>query len=46
MGQSWPLELGVGQVAKPGRLQAGPPEPMTRGGRFNRDERVMIKGPE
>src|SRR5262245_36205399 len=46
MGQSGPLELGVAQVAKPYRLQAGPPEPVTRGGRFDRDERVVLKGSE
>src|SRR5262249_23204030 len=43
-GQSGPLEIGVRQVAKPGRLQARPPEPVTRGGRFDRDERVILKG--
>ena len=46
MGQSGPLELGVAQIAKPYRLQAGPPEPVTRGGRFDRDERVILKGSE
>ena len=46
MGQSGPLELGVAQIAKPCRLQAGPPEPVTRGGRFDRDERVILKGSE
>ena len=47
MGQGGPLEFGVGQVAKPGRLQAGPPEPAeTRGGRFDRDERVILEGSE
>src|SRR5262245_25681963 len=46
MGQSGPLELGVAQIAKPHRLQAGPPEPKTRGGRFDRDERVILKGSE
>src|SRR5262249_9932087 len=46
MGQSGPLELGVAQIAKPHRLQAGPAEPVTRGGRFDRDERVILKGPE
>jgi hypothetical protein len=46
MGQSGPLELGIAQIAKPCRLQAGPPEPLTRGGRFDRDERVILKGSE
>src|SRR5262249_38380201 len=46
MGQSGSLELGVAQIAKPYRLQAGPPEPVTRGGRFDRDERVILKGSE
>src|SRR5262245_15423876 len=46
MGQSWSHELGVGQVAKPGRLHTSPPEPLTRGGRFDRDERVILKGSE
>src|SRR5262245_19270425 len=46
MGQSWPHELGVGQVTKPGRLQTGPPEQVTRGGRFDRDERVILERPE
>ena len=46
MGQSGPLELGVAQIAKPHRLQAGPPEPKTRGGRFDRDERVILKRSE
>ena len=46
MGQSGPLELGVAQIAKPGRLQAGPPELVTRDGRFDRDERVILEGPE
>src|SRR5215467_3733556 len=46
MGQCGPLELGVAQIAKPCRLQAGPPEPKTRGGRFDRDERVILKGSE
>src|SRR5262249_41423825 len=39
-------ELGIAQIAKPHRLQAGPPEPVTRGGRFDRDERVILKGSE
>src|SRR5262245_44176530 len=46
MGQSGPHELGVAQIAKPCRLQPGPPEPLTRGGRFDRDERVILKGSE
>src|SRR6516165_6538284 len=46
MGQRGPLELGVAQIAKPYRLQAGPPEPLTRSGRFDRDERVILKGSE
>src|SRR5262249_35008965 len=46
MGQSGPLELGVAQIAKPCRLRAGPLEPKTRGGRFDRDERVILKGSE
>src|SRR5262249_61398390 len=46
MGQSGPLELGVAPIAKPCRLQAGPPEPLTRGGRSDRDEGVILKGPE
>src|SRR5262245_27137087 len=46
MGQSGPLELGVAQIAKPHRLQAGPPEPVTCGGRFDRDERMILKGSE
>ena len=46
MGQSGPLELGVAQIAEPYRLQAGPSEPLTRGGRFDRHERVILKGSE
>ena len=46
MSQSGPLELGVAPTAKPRRLQAGPPEPLTRGGRSDRDERVIFKGSE
>src|SRR5262245_62206227 len=46
MGQSWSHELGVGQVAKPGRLHTSPPEPLTRGGRVDWDERVILKGSE
>src|SRR5262245_24846587 len=46
MGQSGPLELGVAPIAKPCRLQAGPPEPLTRGSRSDRDERVILKRSE
>src|SRR5262249_6385560 len=45
-GQSGPLELGVSQIAKPCRLQAGPPEPVTRCGRFDWAERVILQGSE
>ena len=46
MRQSGPLELGIAQIAKLCRLQAGPPEPVTRGGRFDRDVRVILEGSE
>ena len=44
MGQGGPLEFGARHVAKPGRLEPGPPELMTRGGRC--DKRAALEGSE